>query len=160
MQGTAEGAAFPREQLDHLLDLANIGNAQLFAAQQAALAQVLPAEALAALVASPDGWCRSARCFPQTEIGADPAGVRAYAEALKPIGYRHTDDLRPRRWAPIRRFDPGWSGYTNDSLFHEPFVVFGYLAALVPDLELVTAVIILPQRQTVLVAKQAAELDI
>jgi ribonuclease PH len=50
VQGTAEGAAFPREQLDRLLDLANVGNSQLFAAQQQALAQVLSSSALAALV--------------------------------------------------------------------------------------------------------------
>ena len=56
---------------------------------------------------------------------------------------------------------PAWSGpYTSESMFHEPMVLFGYLAAIVPNLELVTAVIILPQRQTVLAAKQAAELDV
>ncbi len=54
VQGTAEGAAFPRAQLDQLLDLANIGNAQLFAAQQAALAQVMSPAAQAALVTTPD----------------------------------------------------------------------------------------------------------
>jgi len=54
VQGTAEGAAFPRAQLDHLLDLANIGNAQLFAAQQAALAQVMSPASQAALVTTPD----------------------------------------------------------------------------------------------------------
>jgi ribonuclease PH len=54
VQGTAEGAAFPRAQLDRLLDLASIGNSQLFAAQQSALAQALPAQAVAALVATPD----------------------------------------------------------------------------------------------------------
>ncbi|HTD77270.1 MAG TPA: ribonuclease PH, partial [Chloroflexota bacterium] len=53
VQGTAEGAAFPRQQLDRLLDLASIGNAQLFTAQQNALAQVLPEPALAALVTAP-----------------------------------------------------------------------------------------------------------
>src|SRR5438105_5210511 len=54
VQGTAEGAAFPRDQLDSLLDLANIGNSQLFAAQQSALAQVLSSSAVAALVSLPD----------------------------------------------------------------------------------------------------------
>lgn len=54
VQGTAEGAAFPREQLDRLLDMASLGNGQLFAAQQNALAQVLPAPAIAALVRNPD----------------------------------------------------------------------------------------------------------
>jgi ribonuclease PH len=54
VQGTAEGAAFPREQLDHLLDLANLGTAQLFEAQRNALAQVLSPAAMAALVTTPD----------------------------------------------------------------------------------------------------------
>jgi ribonuclease PH len=54
VQGTAEGAAFPRQQLDRLLDLANVGNAQLFKAQQNALAQVLSPQALAALMMTPD----------------------------------------------------------------------------------------------------------
>jgi len=54
VQGTAEGAAFPREQLDRLLDLANVGNTQLFAAQQNALAQVLSASAIAKLLPTPD----------------------------------------------------------------------------------------------------------
>jgi ribonuclease PH len=54
VQGTAEGAAFPRAQLDRLLDLANVGNAQLFEAQRAALMQVLSAPAIAALAAPPD----------------------------------------------------------------------------------------------------------
>jgi probable F420-dependent oxidoreductase len=56
---------------------------------------------------------------------------------------------------------PGWEGtYDVNSQFHEPFVVFGYVAAVAPRLELVTAVIILPQRQAALVAKQAAEVDV
>ena len=54
VQGTAEGAAFPRDQLNSLLDLANVGNSQLFAAQQSALAQVLSSSAVAALVTLPD----------------------------------------------------------------------------------------------------------
>src|SRR5436305_11867865 len=54
---------------------------------------------------------------------------------------------------------PGWRGYTHRQMFHEPFVLFGYLAALT-HLEFVPAVIILPQRQTALVAKQAAEVDV
>jgi probable F420-dependent oxidoreductase len=55
---------------------------------------------------------------------------------------------------------PGWSGYTSADAFHEPFVLFGYLAALTTKVEVVTGVIILPQRQTALVAKQAAEVDV
>jgi probable F420-dependent oxidoreductase len=97
--------------------------------------------------------------FPQTEIGADPAVVRAYAAAVEELGYAH-----------ILAYDhvvgadpaghPGWSGpYNVDSTFHEPFVLYGFLAAIT-SLELVTGVIILPQRQTALVAKQAAEVDL
>ena len=97
--------------------------------------------------------------FPQTEIGADAAGVRAYAQAARELGYRHL-----MAYDHVLGADPaghpGWSGpYTHRSTFHEPFVLFGYLAATVPGLEFVTGVIILPQRQTALVAKQAAELD-
>ena len=54
----------------------------------------------------------------------------------------------------------GWNGpYDISTTFHEPLVLFGYLAALT-SLELVTGIIILPQRQTALVAKQAAEVDL
>jgi probable F420-dependent oxidoreductase len=98
--------------------------------------------------------------FPQTEIGPDPAGVRAYAQAVQDLGYKHLlvyDHVLGADPAG----HPSWSGpYTVDTLFHEPFVIFGYLAAIAPELELVTGVIILPQRQTALVAKQAAEVDV
>jgi probable F420-dependent oxidoreductase len=98
--------------------------------------------------------------FPQTEIGADAGGVRAYAQAAQDLGYQHLmvyDHVLGAEPAG----HPGWSGpYTHESLFHEPFVLFGYLAAAAPRLELVNAVIILPQRQTALVAKQAAEVDL
>ena len=98
--------------------------------------------------------------FPQTEIGADPAGVRAYAQAVQDLGFQHLA-VYDHVLGADPAGHPGWTGtYTVDSLFHEPFVLFGYLAGLVPRLELVTSVIILPQRQTALVAKQAAEVDV
>src|SRR5690606_35658753 len=50
--------------------------------------------------------------------------------------------------------------YTHETLFHEPLVLFGYMAALTERIELVTGILILPQRQTALVAKQAAEIDV
>ncbi len=98
--------------------------------------------------------------FPQTEIGSDPGAVREYAQAAESMGYNH-----------ILAFDhvlganagsrPGWSGaYRHTDAFHEPFVLFGYLAAVTSDVELVTGVIILPQRQTALVAKQTAAVDV
>jgi probable F420-dependent oxidoreductase len=96
--------------------------------------------------------------FPQNEIGADPAAIRDYAQTAEGMGYRHVVVFDHVLGAdPIHR--PGWKGYTQLDLFHEPFVLFGYLAALT-QLEMVPAVIILPQRQTALVAKQAAEVAV
>ena len=96
--------------------------------------------------------------FPQTEIGADPLVIRDYAQAVEGLGYSHLVAFDHVLGAdPAHR--PGWSGYTWRDMFHEPFVLFGYLAALT-HLELLPAVIILPQRQTALVAKQAAEVDV
>src|SRR6266550_7850766 len=96
--------------------------------------------------------------FPQTEIGADPIVIRDYAQTVEGLGYSHLVAFDHVLGAdPTHR--PGWQGYTYRQMFHEPFVLFGYLAALT-HLELVPAVIILPQRQTALVAKQAAEIDI
>ena len=96
---------------------------------------------------------------PQSEIGADVGAVRAYAERVQELGfahilaYDHVVGADPAVHAP-------WRGpYDISTTFHEPLVLFGYLAAVTP-LELVTGVIILPQRQTALVAKQAAEVDL
>ena len=98
--------------------------------------------------------------FPQTEIGADVGGVRAYAEAAQEMGFSHLVVYDHVLGADPAAY-PGWSGpYTAQTMFHEVFVLFGYLAAAVPKLELVTSVVILPQRQTALVAKQAAEIDV
>src|SRR6266513_762438 len=97
--------------------------------------------------------------FPQSEIGADVGAVRAYAERVEELGYTHI-----LAYDHVLGADPavhtGWSGpYDITTTFHEPLVLFGYLAA-VTALELVTGIIILPQRQTALVAKQAAEVDL
>jgi probable F420-dependent oxidoreductase len=97
--------------------------------------------------------------FPQTEIGADPGAVRAYAQRVDELGYAHV-----LAYDHVLGADPavhqGWNGpYDVNTTFHEPFVLYGYLAALT-GLELVTGIIILPQRQTALVAKQAAEVDL
>jgi probable F420-dependent oxidoreductase len=97
--------------------------------------------------------------FPQTELGGDPGAARAFAVASEELGYTHL-----LAYDHVVGADPaihqGWRGpYDVTTTFHEPFVLFGYLAA-VTRLELVTGIIILPQRQTVLVAKQAAEVDL
>lgn len=98
--------------------------------------------------------------FPQTEIGADPFVVRDYAQAAEDLGYDHLVAYDHVLGAdPARR--PGWKPpYTHKDMFHEPFVLFGFLAGLTRRIELTTGVIILPQRQTVLVAKQAAAADV
>ncbi len=97
--------------------------------------------------------------FPQTEIGADAGAVRAYAQRVEELGFRHV-----LAYDHVLGADPavhrGWQGpYDLTTTFHEPLVLFGYLAGIT-SLELVTGIIILPQRQTVLVAKQAAEVDV
>jgi len=95
--------------------------------------------------------------FPQTEIGADPIVIRDYAQAAEALGYHHLVAFDHVLGGDLTKH----SGlhYTCYHMFHEPFVLFGYLAALT-RLELVSSVIILPQRQTALVAKQAAEVDV
>lgn len=98
--------------------------------------------------------------FPQTEIGDDPAAVRDFAQAVEAMGLHHLLIYDHVVGADPARFGDRQVPYTIDSMFHEPFVTLGYLAASTTTLELVTGVIILPQRQTVLVAKQAAQVDI
>jgi probable F420-dependent oxidoreductase len=98
--------------------------------------------------------------FPQTEIGSDPGAIKDYAQTAEELGFRHIlayDHVIGAN--PASR--PGWRPpYTYLDPFHEPLVLVGYLAGLTKRLELVTGVLILPQRQTVLVAKQAAEVDV
>lgn len=98
--------------------------------------------------------------FPQTEIGTDPAAIRDYAQAAEGMGYEHLTVFDHVLGASPDR-PGGFTGpYTHETLFHEPLVLFGYLAGLTARIELVTGILILPQRQTALVAKQAAEVDV
>jgi probable F420-dependent oxidoreductase len=98
--------------------------------------------------------------FPQNELGGDPGAVRAYGERVEELGYTHL-----LAYDHVVGADPavhtGWQGPVDiRSTFHEPLVMFGYLAAVTTTLELVTGVIVLPQRQAALVAKQAAEVHL
>ena len=98
--------------------------------------------------------------FPQNEMGEDPGAVRAFAQAAEDLGYDYLIFYDHVLGADTRS-RPGWAGpYSYADPFHEPLVTFGYLAAVTDRIGLVTAVIILPQRQTALVAKQAAEVDL
>ncbi|MFP6806392.1 MAG: LLM class F420-dependent oxidoreductase [Pseudomonadales bacterium] len=98
--------------------------------------------------------------FPQTELGSDPATIARFATTAESLGYDHIlayDHVLGASTASR----PDWQGpYTTESMFQEPLVLFSYLAGLTKTIELVTGVIILPQRQTALVAKQAACLDV
>ncbi len=97
--------------------------------------------------------------FPQSEIGTDPEIIRDYAQAAEDLGYEHL-----LAYDHVLGADPsnrgGWRGYTHKTMFHEPLTLFSYLAAITQRLELVSGVIVLPQRQTALVAKQASEVDV
>jgi probable F420-dependent oxidoreductase len=97
--------------------------------------------------------------FPQTEIGPTPSAVRQYAEAAEAAGFDHIAAYDHVLGASSDR--PNWSGYydLNDQ-FHEVMVMFGYIAAITTRIELATEILVLPQRQTALVAKQAAEVDL
>jgi probable F420-dependent oxidoreductase len=97
--------------------------------------------------------------FPQTEIGPRASAVLLYGQQVEELGYQHVVAYDHVVGADPEVHD-GWRGpYDVDTEFHEPFVLFGFLAAAT-SLELVTGITILPQRQTVLVAKQAAEVDL
>ncbi len=97
--------------------------------------------------------------FPQTELSRDTGALRTWVQEVERLGYRHVLAYDHVVGADPEAHAP-WTGpYDIDTTFREPFVFFGYLAAL-SQLELVTGIIILPQRQTALVAKQAAEVDL
>ena len=98
--------------------------------------------------------------FPQTEIGADPAAIRDYAQAVEELGYTHLLAFDHVLGANPDR-PGGFKGpYTYRHPFHEPLVLFGFLAAVTRRVELVSGILILPQRQAALVAKQAATVDV
>ena len=98
--------------------------------------------------------------FPQTEFGHDPGAIREYAQTAEGLGYKHILTYDHVLGAnPVR--PGGWHGpYTHNHPFQEPFVLFGYMAGLTETIEFATGILILPQRQTALVAKQAATLDV
>ncbi|HVL25845.1 MAG TPA: LLM class F420-dependent oxidoreductase [Thermomicrobiales bacterium] len=106
-----------------------------------------------------DGRPRVGVVFPQIEFTGDAAELRRFATSVEQMGYRHLlayDHVLGAATATR----PNWTGtYTSDNPFQEPFALFGFVAACAPGLELASGVLILPQRQTALVAKQAATVD-
>ena len=99
--------------------------------------------------------------FPTTLIGTDPVVIRDFAQTAEGLGYRRLLTYDHVLGAVHENRDPPLVGpYTEDDPFHEPFVLLGFLAACTTTIELGVAVLVLPQRQTALVAKQAAEADV
>ena len=97
--------------------------------------------------------------FPQLEIGGDPVDIAHWATQVEQLGYEYilVYDHVLGAGTSTRA---GWRGYTSDDCFHEVFVLLGHFAALTSAVELTAGVLILPQCQTVLVAKQAAQVDV
>ena len=103
--------------------------------------------------------------MPQQQIGLDAGAIREWAVRLEELGldeielYEHVLGADPSHW--IAGPPPGFSRapYTTDDAFHEPLILFSHLAAVTRRIGLATSILVLPQRQTALVAKQCAELD-
>ena len=98
--------------------------------------------------------------YPQIELDPDPMVLRDYAQAVEGMGYQDIAVYDHVLGADMTHRDPKDYNYTTDNQFHEPFVMLGYLAGLTRSISLTTCVLVLPQRQTALVAKQAAEVDV
>ena len=99
--------------------------------------------------------------LPHNEIGTDPGAMKAFAQGVEALGATHlliydhvlgADPDRPGGWPP--------NSYDKDVAFHEPLTTFAFIAAITERLELMSTVLILPQRQTALVAKQAAQVAV
>ena len=107
--------------------------------------------------------------FPQAELGSDPGAIREYVQAAEGTGYSHVfiadhvlgADPRYHQSPQASDTSRGISAeYTHESVVHEPFTLMAYIAAITTTLQLATGILILPQRQTALVAKQAAQVDV
>jgi probable F420-dependent oxidoreductase len=99
--------------------------------------------------------------LPTHEIGSDPTAIRDFVQAVEGLGYDHLLTYDHVLGAVRQNREPQLTGpYSEKDPFHEPFVLFGYLAALTTRIEFTTAILILPQRQTALVAKQATEVSL
>ena len=99
--------------------------------------------------------------YPTTEVAGDPDAIRQFVRAAEELGYTHIMAYDHVVKASHEGREPKLTGpYTEKHSFHDPFVLFGFAAALTHTLDFVTGVLVLPQRQTALVAQQAADVDL
>lgn len=98
--------------------------------------------------------------FPTLQLGGEPDVIRHWAEGVEALGFNHILAYEHVVGFNGREHISAFGPLDAHSRFHEPLVLFGFLAAVTKRVELVTGVLVLPQRQTALVAKQAAEVDV
>ena len=98
--------------------------------------------------------------FPQNEIGNDPGAIRDFVQTAEGLGYRFVTCIDHVLQTRLPKGPPMAALYTRDKPFHEVFTLAAFLAGVTRTIELHTAVLVLPQRQTAVVAKQAAEVDV
>jgi len=99
--------------------------------------------------------------YPQIELGGDPRAVTAFGKAAEELGFDYILAYDHVLGAVHADRTPSLTGpYTEHDPFHDPFVMFGYLAGITERIKFATGVLILPQRQTALVARQAADVDL
>ena len=99
--------------------------------------------------------------YPQNELRGDPSAVRRIGTAVEELGFDHLLAYDHVLGAVHADRTPPLTGpYTEDDPFHDPFVMFAYLAAITERIRFATGILILPQRQTALVARQAADVDL
>jgi probable F420-dependent oxidoreductase len=99
--------------------------------------------------------------YPQIELGGDPEAVRRIGRATEALGFDHLlayDHVLGAVHAD--RIPPLVGPYTERDPFHDPLVMFAHLAAVTERIGFVTGILVLPQRQTALVARQAADVDL
>lgn len=98
--------------------------------------------------------------YPQTEVEHDPAWIRTFAQSLESLGYdhmlvyEHVLGVDPDHPSAVR------GPYRIEDTFLSPLLLFSALALLTEKLEFATGILVLPQRDAILVAKQVATLDV
>jgi probable F420-dependent oxidoreductase len=104
--------------------------------------------------------------FSQADSGTDPDAIRRWVVDVESAGFEHVLAYDHILGASPERLGPGPFGafptapYTSEHLFHEILVLYSHFAALTSTLQFVTSVLVLPQRQTALVAKQISTIDL